>query len=245
MRKIAYASAYVGATNEPAIRLAEKIVRHAYPNSSAVYYTTGGAESNESRLQDRALFLEGPGQAGQDQDHLAHPRLSRRHDGGDERHRHGRLPQDVRPAGAGLPPGRAALSLSLAGQRGVRASAPPRRSRRRSWREGPDTVAGGHRRAGDGRRRRHRAARQLFPETARDLRPIRRAADRRRGDHRLRPHRALVRARPLGRRARHRLVRQGRDQRLSAAGRHHPVEAGARRDPRRAARPPLHARRDL
>src|SRR5256714_4687280 len=48
MKKIAFASAYVGATNEPAIRLAEKIVRHAYSNSAAVYFTTAGAESNES-----------------------------------------------------------------------------------------------------------------------------------------------------------------------------------------------------
>ena len=83
-------------------------------------------------VQDRALLLEGQGQAEQDQDHLAHPRLSRRHDGGDERHRHGRLSQDVRAAGARLHPGRGALRLSLAGQPGSRASAPPRRSRRRS-----------------------------------------------------------------------------------------------------------------
>src|SRR5215475_3654232 len=43
MRRIAFASAYIGATNEPAIRLAEKIVRHA-SNSAAVYFTTAGAE---------------------------------------------------------------------------------------------------------------------------------------------------------------------------------------------------------
>ncbi len=84
------------------------------------------------RVQVRALLLEGQRQARQDQDHLAHPRLSRRDDGGDERHRHGRLPQDVRAAGAGLHPGRAALRLSLAGQRRAGRSAPPRRSRRRS-----------------------------------------------------------------------------------------------------------------
>ena len=35
MRRIAFASAYIGATNEPAVRLAEKIVRHAYPSSAA------------------------------------------------------------------------------------------------------------------------------------------------------------------------------------------------------------------
>ena len=51
MKRIAFASAYIGATNEPAIRLAEKIVRHAYPNSAAVYFTTAGAESNESSFK--------------------------------------------------------------------------------------------------------------------------------------------------------------------------------------------------
>jgi len=56
MRKIAYASAYVGATNEPAIRLAEKIVGHAYSNSAAVYYTTGGAESNESAFKTARFY---------------------------------------------------------------------------------------------------------------------------------------------------------------------------------------------
>ena len=56
MRKIAYASAYVGATNEPAIRLGEKIVKHAYDNSSAVYYTTGGAELNESAFKTARFF---------------------------------------------------------------------------------------------------------------------------------------------------------------------------------------------
>src|SRR5438309_4704998 len=51
MKKIAFASAYVGATNEPAIRLSEKIVKHAYSNSSAIYFTTAGAESNESSFK--------------------------------------------------------------------------------------------------------------------------------------------------------------------------------------------------
>ena len=51
MRRIAFASAYVGATNEPAIRLSEKIVKHAYSNSSAIYFTTAGAESNESSFK--------------------------------------------------------------------------------------------------------------------------------------------------------------------------------------------------
>ncbi|MBE7159249.1 MAG: aspartate aminotransferase family protein, partial [Rhodospirillales bacterium] len=48
MGRLAYASAYAGFTNEPAIRLAERIVGLAYDNMAAVYFTTSGAESNES-----------------------------------------------------------------------------------------------------------------------------------------------------------------------------------------------------
>src|ERR1700745_1154531 len=49
--RFALAAAYIGATNEPAARLAEKIVGLAYPNSAAVYFTTAGAESNESSFK--------------------------------------------------------------------------------------------------------------------------------------------------------------------------------------------------
>jgi adenosylmethionine-8-amino-7-oxononanoate aminotransferase len=51
METLAYASAYAGFTNEPAVRLAEKIVSLAYDNMAAVYFTTGGAESNESAFK--------------------------------------------------------------------------------------------------------------------------------------------------------------------------------------------------
>ncbi|HEX5453761.1 MAG TPA: aspartate aminotransferase family protein, partial [Stellaceae bacterium] len=56
MRKVAFASAYVGATNEPAIRLGEKIVKHAYANSSGVYFTTAGAESNEAAFKTARYY---------------------------------------------------------------------------------------------------------------------------------------------------------------------------------------------
>nr|WP_294517261.1 aspartate aminotransferase family protein [uncultured Rhodopila sp.] len=46
-----YASAYSGFSNEPAIRLAEKLVSLAYDTMSGVYFTTGGAESNESAFK--------------------------------------------------------------------------------------------------------------------------------------------------------------------------------------------------
>ncbi len=56
MKKIAFASAYIGATNEPAVRLAEKIVGHAYGNTAAVYFTTAGAESNESAFKTARFY---------------------------------------------------------------------------------------------------------------------------------------------------------------------------------------------
>ena len=56
MEKLAYASAYAGFSNEPAIRLADRIVSIAYPNSDAVYFTTGGAESNESAFKTARYY---------------------------------------------------------------------------------------------------------------------------------------------------------------------------------------------
>jgi len=51
MAKLAFASAYAGASNIPSIHLAEKLVKLAYSSSSAVYFTTAGAESNESAFK--------------------------------------------------------------------------------------------------------------------------------------------------------------------------------------------------
>ncbi len=51
MTKLAYSSNYVGASNAPAIELAEKLAGFAYPNLNATYFTSGGAESNESAFK--------------------------------------------------------------------------------------------------------------------------------------------------------------------------------------------------
>jgi len=51
MRRLAYASAYSGYTNEPATQLADRLIQLSYPNMSAVYFTTGGAESNETAFK--------------------------------------------------------------------------------------------------------------------------------------------------------------------------------------------------
>jgi adenosylmethionine-8-amino-7-oxononanoate aminotransferase len=51
MSRLAYASAYSGFSNEPAIRLADRLLALAYPNLSGVYFTTGGAEANETAFK--------------------------------------------------------------------------------------------------------------------------------------------------------------------------------------------------
>jgi adenosylmethionine-8-amino-7-oxononanoate aminotransferase len=51
MRRLAFASAYAGGTNEPAVRLAERLVKLAYSTTAAAYFTTAGAESNESAFK--------------------------------------------------------------------------------------------------------------------------------------------------------------------------------------------------
>jgi adenosylmethionine-8-amino-7-oxononanoate aminotransferase len=51
MRRLAYTSAYAGYTNEPAVRLVDRLLQLAYPNLSGVYFTTSGAESNETAFK--------------------------------------------------------------------------------------------------------------------------------------------------------------------------------------------------
>ena len=132
MEKLAYASAYAGFSNEPAIRLAETHRRAGLQQHGGGLFHHRRRGIQRERVQVRALLLEADGQAGQSEVHLAPLRLPRRHHGRDERHQPAGLPQDVRAAGAGLLPGRAAVSLSLARATATPASAPPTRSRTRS-----------------------------------------------------------------------------------------------------------------
>ncbi len=51
MKKLAFVTNYVGATSVPAVELASRLVGLAYDNMRAVYFTTSGAESNESAFK--------------------------------------------------------------------------------------------------------------------------------------------------------------------------------------------------
>ncbi|MFN3286069.1 MAG: aspartate aminotransferase family protein [bacterium] len=64
MRQLAYATAYVGFTNPPAARLARRLVQLSYPNMSGVYFTTSGAESNESAFKIARYFWRRQGKPG-------------------------------------------------------------------------------------------------------------------------------------------------------------------------------------
>jgi len=51
MEQLAFASGYVGSTNIPAVELSEKLASLCYPSIQHFFFTSGGAESNESALK--------------------------------------------------------------------------------------------------------------------------------------------------------------------------------------------------
>ncbi|MFQ5852690.1 MAG: aspartate aminotransferase family protein [Candidatus Binatia bacterium] len=64
MKELAYFSNYVGSSNIPAISLAERLIRIAYENMHAVFFTCGGAEANESAFKTARFYWKAKGEAG-------------------------------------------------------------------------------------------------------------------------------------------------------------------------------------
>src|SRR5690625_4920481 len=58
MEKLAYNSTFVGHSNKPAIRLAEKIVSLAPSNLCSVFYTSGGSEANDTAFKLSRFYWE-------------------------------------------------------------------------------------------------------------------------------------------------------------------------------------------
>ena len=236
MAKLAYASAYAGFSNEPAIRLAEKHRRAGLPSSprrsisppaarnrtkapSSSPATTGSAWASRSKVKIISRFYGYHGVTIAAMSATSLPGYQK-------------MFGPLVPEFLQVPPpypyrwpgnGDAGIGAADAVEKAILA-------------HGADTIAAVICEPVMGAGGVIVPPAELFPSAARDLRPPRRAADRRRGDHRLRPHRPLVRARALGRGAGHRVVRQGRDVRLRAAGRRHRVEARAQGDGGRADR---------
>ncbi len=61
MKELAYFSAYTGSSNLPAVQLAEKLIGLAYDNMQAVFFTCGGAESNESAFKTARFYWKTKG----------------------------------------------------------------------------------------------------------------------------------------------------------------------------------------
>lgn len=56
MRSLAYASAYAGGTNRPAIELAERLAGICYPGIRRFFFTCGGAEANETAFKTARYY---------------------------------------------------------------------------------------------------------------------------------------------------------------------------------------------
>jgi adenosylmethionine-8-amino-7-oxononanoate aminotransferase len=62
MSTLAYASAYAGSTNYPAIALAEKLSAVTYPSINTFFFTSGGAEASESSFKTARFYWKALGQ---------------------------------------------------------------------------------------------------------------------------------------------------------------------------------------
>lgn len=56
MATLAYCSSYAGASNLPAIELADRLAGMAYPSLNTTFFTSGGAESNESAFKTTRYY---------------------------------------------------------------------------------------------------------------------------------------------------------------------------------------------
>lgn len=61
MAALAFATNYAGSANVPAIQLARRLTEIAYPNLTAAFFTSGGAESNESAFKTARFYWKAKG----------------------------------------------------------------------------------------------------------------------------------------------------------------------------------------
>ena len=102
MSRIGFFHTFGGASNEPQIRLAEKLLSLLHEHADChhigkVFFGLSGSDGNDTQFK-LVRYLQQPARpAREKEDHLAHRRLSRRHRRGGEPHWHSALPQGLRP----------------------------------------------------------------------------------------------------------------------------------------------------
>lgn len=64
MSELAFATCYAGSTNRPAIELAERLAELCYPGINRFFFTSGGAEANESAFKTARYFWHVHGKPG-------------------------------------------------------------------------------------------------------------------------------------------------------------------------------------
>ncbi len=204
--QLAYANPFMA--TEPRARLGAKLAEITPGDIDTFFFTNGGAEANENAIK-LARFVTG-----------RHKILARyrSYHGGDRRG--DRLTGDPRrwAAEPGIPGVIRVMDPYHGIQRGWDSADEALANLEETIQlEGPEHDRGLHPGDGDRHERHPRAARRLSPGCPRDLRPPRDPHDRRRGDGGLRPHREMVRGRPLERGPRPHHHGQGADQRLRPA----------------------------
>ena len=61
MSTLAFHSAYAGGSNEPAIKLADRLSRLAYPSINTYFFTSGGAEASETSFKTARFYWKAKG----------------------------------------------------------------------------------------------------------------------------------------------------------------------------------------
>ena len=211
MEELAFVSGYVGATNVPAVQLAEKLASLCYPSINHFFFTAGGGESNETAFKTARFFWITQGKPEK-------TKIISRDFG-----YHGVTMAAM--SATGMPVFWPMFGGKLPGFLHIKSPYPYRfvsddpsvspgvaaanLLEKAILQEGAGNGGGFHRRTCAGFRRTDRSAGRLLPAHSRDLQQVRRAVHRRRNHHRLRPHRPLVRSRALWRRARHHRFAKG------------------------------------
>ena len=226
-------STRTGATRTRARSSSRRAIAALAPGDlNRVFFTSGGSEAVESALKLARAYHRLTGNAQKTKIIAREVAYHGTTLGALVGDRHHRDPRAVRAARARRLPRAEHQRLPLAG--GPRPAVGGRGDRRADRVRGPRDRRRRDPRAGPERRRLHPAAGGLLPARARDLRPLRRAADLRRGDLLVGAHRPLLRLRALRLRAGHHHDRQGPDLGVRPDGRDDRLRPRRRAVPARA-----------